>query len=485
MGIMTIERRKKIENHIVKTYFTKHFGIEHGSNGWDIIHGSSDRDIPTVLANPTLDENGVVVRWFVPDEVGYIEPASAKVSAHYELMVRSDLCYVSDYKLELDKANGKIEELDRCLNQANDIIDEWKSNTCCETPTEARKHIEELMQENASLQASVHNLEFTKAIGKEFSLKGCSTRRAYAIRRNTDKYFKGVNHSLNRILYGDGSTTYGRSLEGIQKYLDKNGYSCVMDAIDQLEVENDELKKTIRTLNDRNGRLGTTIANERAYVLELQKEISDWQDATCRKTPSEAKDRILELLGIISKHINTIDSLRKEHDWDLATIKILTDIIVERDTEISKWKKATERDTPEEAEKRIDGILDDLSKADDDIIDLGVEIKKLQDRIKASGRNMLWITSNGLLISESDKTVEALEAQVDKLNNEINERVSHINELDARIKELSNVISDWRNATECKLPSMAKEKIEHYKRRLGNAVQAASCAAKHLDNITF
>lgn len=451
MSTMTTERRKKIEDHIVKSYFTKSDGIRHGSNGWDIVHGSSDKDIPTVLAYPNWDNYRVVIRWFIPDEVSYINPDTAKVSAYYDLVVISGWFDPSNSELELSKANEKIEELNRCLNQANDIIDEWKSNTCCETPTEARKHIEELMQENADLQ-----VKSMKALR--------SPVRVGIIPRNTDRYFKCVNHSLNHILYGDGSTTYGRSLEGIQKYLDKNGYSCVMDAIDQLEVENDELKGNLRSLSNRNDRLGDTITKNRSYILELQKEIAAWQDATGRKTPEQVKNRILELLGIIDKHLNTIDSLRKEHDWDLATIKILTDIIVERDTEISKWKKATERDTPEEAEKRIDGILDDLSKADDDIIDLGVEIKKLQDRIKASSRNMLWITSNGLLISESDKTVDVLEAQ---------------------IEEASEVISEWQNATGCKLPSMAKEKIEHYERRLGNAVQAASCAAKHLENITF
>jgi len=480
MSTMTIERRKKIENHIVKTYFTKHFGIEHGSNRWDIIHGSSDGDIPTVLADPTWDEDRVVIRWFIPGEVSctVIDPEYAHMAPYYELVVTTGWVATSDYKLELDKANEKIEELDRCLNQANDIIDNWKSNTCCETSTEARKHIEELMEENASLQASVHNLEFTKAIGKEFSLKGCSTRRAFWIRRNTDRYFKCVNRTLNRILYGDGSTTYGHDLAKIQDYLDKNGYSCVMDSIDQLEVENDELKENIRSLSNRNDRLGDTVTKNRSYILELQKEIAAWQDATSCKVPKEAESRIINLLNDHGIDTLRIDSLKKRiAGWERSADYW--------GNKFAEWKKATECDTPEEAKKRIDGILDDLERDDDRICDLGIEIKKLQDRLKANKYNKLWITSNGMLFSESDITVDVLEAQVDRLNNEINDHVSHINELDARIKELSNVISDWQNATGCKLPSMAKEKIEHYERRLGNAVQAASCAAKHLENITF
>jgi len=496
MSTMTIERRKKIENHIVKTYFTKHFGIEHGSNGWDIIHGSSDRadrDVPTVLAESTWDEGRVVVHWFIPGEVSYIDPACTIAAAYYELVVVPGWFDTSDNKLELDKANDKIEELDRCLNQANDIIDEWKSNTCCDTPTEARKHIEELMEENASLQASVHNLEFTKAIGKEFGLKGCSTRRAFWIRRNTDRYLKLVNRPLNHILFGDGSTTYGRSLEGIQEYLDKNEYSCVMDAIDQLEVETDALKEDIgewvkatRCLNPDEAKIkfnkgndaSVALVKERSYILELQKEIAAWQDATSCKVPKEAESRIINLLNDHGIDTLRIDSLKKRiAGWERSADYW--------GNKFAEWKKATECDTPEEAKKRIDGILDDLERDDDRICDLGIEIKKLQDRLKANKYNKLWITSNGMLFSESDITVDVLEAQVDRLNNEINDHVSHINELDARIKELSNVISEWQNATGCKLPSMAKEKIEHYERRLGNAVQAASCAAKHLDNITF
>lgn len=610
MSTMTIERRKKIENHIVKTYFTKHFGIEHGSNGWDIIRGSSDRDIPTVLANPTWDENRVVIRWFIPDEVSYINPECAKVATYYDLVVGPELCYVSDYKLELDKANEKIEELDRCLDQADSIIREWKSNTCCETPTDARKHIEELMQENASLQASVHNLEFTKAIGKEFSLKGCSTRRAFAIKRNTIRYFKSIN-ALNHILYGDGSTTYGRSLEGIQKYLDKNGYSCVMDAIDQLEVENDtlkeakkrcdsiddmlekdkkciefsmrsiivthkpyqedtdiaitgmipgreiladnpfdipcdvvmvskryferlqaaneQLKKNLRLLNDRNRQLGDAITKERSYILELQKEIAAWQDATSCKVPMEAQSRIVNLLNDLGNSTLRIDSLKTRiAGWERSADYW--------GNKLNEWKKATECDTPEEAKEIIDCLKEN----------------------KHARYNKLWITTNGLLISESDKTVDVLEAQVEEASKVISEwqRIAEcdtpdtlkwklyylrkwvrncedeikklkgdiqafrddkagrntlieslhrdiskwraatecsdpehaekeINKLADRYNSAMKHIDEWQNATGCKLTSMAKEKIEHYERRLGNAVQAASCAAKHLENITF
>lgn len=455
MSMMTTERRKKIENHIVKTYFTKHFGIEHGSNGWDIIHGSSDRDIPTVLADPTWDEGKVVVHWFVPGEVSYIDPARTKVAAYYELVVVPGWFDTSDNKLELDKANEKIEELDRCLNQANDIIDEWRSNTCCETPTEARKHIEELMQENSDLQVKTMK-----------TLR--SPVRVGAIPRNTGRYFKCLNHTLNRILYGDGSTTYGRSLEGIQKYLDKNEYSCVMDAIDQLEVETDALKEDIgewvkatRCLNPDEAKIkfnkgndaSVALVKERSYILELQKEIAAWQDATSCKVPMEAQSRIVNLLNDLGNSTLRIDSLKtriarwersadywgnKLNEWKKATkcetpeeaATVLGYYAAACDQtelteEIKEWKKATECDTPEEAKKRIDGLKEH----------------------KPARYNKLWITSNGLLISESDITVDVLEAQIEEAN---------------------KVISEWQRIAECDTPDTLKWKLDYLRSCIRN-----------------
>ena len=50
---------------------------------------------------------------------------------------------------------------------------------------------------------------------------------------------------------------------------------------------------------------------------------------------------------------------------------------------------------------------------------------------------------------------------------------------------LAQDIEAWKKSTGCDTPEMAEGRIKYYHSRLGNAVQAASCAAKHLDNITF
>ena len=54
-----------------------------------------------------------------------------------------------------------------------------------------------------------------------------------------------------------------------------------------------------------------------------------------------------------------------------------------------------------------------------------------------------------------------------------------------RGNRLAEEVEEWKKATGCETPVTAESRINYYTKRLGNAVQAASCAAKHLENITF
>lgn len=159
-----------------------------------------------------------------------------------------------------------------------------------------------------------------------------------------------------------------------------------------------------------------------------------WQDATGCVTPDQVKSRIEGL----------------ENAVRLTNKSMLSEL----ERTIDEWQTATGCDSPQNAGCKINNLCDEICK------------------LKGDYDYLFKLTGY-----KSDHDIRVL------LHGDPHEYRSMrdlINSLKNRYKFSE---ANWQKATGCDTPGRAEEKFEFYKERLGKAVQAASCAAKHLENI--
>lgn len=128
---------------------------------------------------------------------------------------------------------------------------------------------------------------------------------------------------------------------------------------------------------------------------------------------------------------------------------------------IHSWKEATECDSPEEAEKKIEN-LKELDQCIDD-----------------------WQKATGFSSPEEIRGYLTNETYCNTLCDVC--EASHL-----RIKDQISTIEKWQKATGCYTPGAVKKLIDNlakkainYESRLNKAKQSASIAIRHLDNIVF
>ena len=154
----------------------------------------------------------------------------------------------------------------------------------------------------------------------------------------------------------------------------------------------------------------------------------------------------------------------------------------------NSWKAAAECNSPKELMEKIDGF-------ETEIVDLKTKNTeyacRIQDLIDEScGRKTLiesgasWHHAYNEVKAANEKLADDVKSWKNVTGYSTPEDFLHAKISDA-LKSYNDKIKPWQKATGCDTPEEAEEKIKYYKSRLGNAVQAASCALKHLDNITF
>ena len=163
-----------------------------------------------------------------------------------------------------------------------------------------------------------------------------------------------------------------------------------------------------------------------------------WQDATGCVTPDQVKSRIEGL----------------ENAVRLTNRNMIKEI----ESNIDEWQKFTCCVSPQKAGCKINSLCDEICKLKGDYDHL-LELTGYKNE-KGICAALVFSDENHLYITMRDL----------------------INSLKRKVKFTE---SNWQTATGCDTPGAAEKMLEYYKSRLGNAVQAASCAAKHLDNITF
>lgn len=291
--------------------------------------------------------------------------------------------------------------------------------------------------------------------------------------------------TLNHICGGQASVNgwmvtaklWRRNYETLSKLV---GFSSTEEIQDYLtnEAECDTLQEAILKLKDQvkytcdewysanstnNSWKAAAECNSPKELIEkreaLEKEIgvysralNEWKTSTSCPSPSAAKTLIES--GMSWHHAyNEIKKANEKLGEEVAAWKATTGYSIPEDylharlnsatpfDYTSAWQKATGCDAPLEANVLINNNKD--------------AIRKWKDMTKCETPEAAatWITSYEKACERGNKLAEKVE--------------------------------EWKKATGCDTPGEVEEKIKHYKSRLGNAVQAASCTKKILDTITF
>lgn len=174
--------------------------------------------------------------------------------------------------------------------------------------------------------------------------------------------------------------------------------------------------------------------------------LQEWKEVTGYPSPSAAKTAI----EAGASWCHTYNDVKKANE-ELGEL-------------IMSWQKATSCETPEKAKELISsknaGIVELKNKLDASLTEYEVLLKltgyKSEDAIR-------------VMLNDSEQFVYENMREL-------------INSLKRKLKFTE---SNWQTATGCKTPDEAKSAIRYYKSRLGNAIQAAGCAVKHLETIGY
>lgn len=161
-----------------------------------------------------------------------------------------------------------------------------------------------------------------------------------------------------------------------------------------------------------------------------------WQDATGCVTPDQVKSRIEGL----------------ENAVRLTNRNMIKEI----ESSIDEWQKFTGCDSPQESGCKINSLCDEICK------------------LKGDYDRLLKLTGY-----KSEEYIHVM------LNGD-KHKYPHLHDLINSLKRNSQFTeANWQKATGCDTPEVAEKRLKYYNKRLSNAVQAARCAEKHLDNITL
>ena len=248
-------------------------------------------------------------------------------------------------------------------------------------------------------------------------------------------------------------------------------------------------------------------------VLETEAEVYsrallDWKEGTGCPSPAAAKTLIES--GISWHHAYRDVKVENEKlTDDVKSWKNVTGYSIPEDYMHARisgafhtpfdytaaWQKATGCDTPEQAKERIKALnerIDESEACYNHLLNLtGFESEgEIEDALDKCDHSTL---RKALVDYEFDyETLLKLTGY--KSEHDIRVALNYSEQfVYETMRELINSLknnakfteSNWQHATGCDTPGMAEEKLEFYKERLGKAVQAASCAAKHLENIMF
>lgn len=208
-----------------------------------------------------------------------------------------------------------------------------------------------------------------------------------------------------------------------------------------------------------------------------------WQAVTGCSCPKELSKKIVEWEKVLTPH-------RSARDLCSA----MSNAIEAYKSSIVKWLDATGCDTPEQAKERIKALNESIDESEADYNHLlcttGFESEgEIEDALDKCDHSTLRkalvdykFDYEALLKLTGYKTEQDIRVLLNDSEQFVYETMR---ELISSLKNNAKFTeSNWQHATGCDTPGRAEEKFEFYKERLGKVVQAASCAAKHLENIT-
>jgi len=310
------------------------------------------------------------------------------------------------------------------------------------------------------------------------------------------------------------------STEEIQDYL-TNEAECdtLNEAIFKLIKENKyAYEEWYKANSSNNSWKAAAECNSPKELIEkheaLEKEIEvysstlkEWKEGTGCPSPSAAKTLIEsgaswhhaynESKEVNKKFADSIKSWQNVTGYatpnDYIAANIHTCYVKIEPSNIT-WQKATGCDSPCDAKKRIKALnerIDESEACYNHLLALtgfGSE-GEIEDALDKCDHSSL---RKALVDYEFDYE-ELLKLTGYKSNQDIRvllhgdkRQYYHMRDLINTLKRNSEFSeANWKAATGCDTPGRAEEKLEYYKKRLGNAVQAANCATKHLENITF
>ena len=452
---------------------------------------------------------------------------------HYRELAKQ---WEDDYYLLLKKTGfDTVEELVNYLDseaQCDTLCDAWKATNrkleeCEKDYIFERDRAEALKIENEKLKNKLNEYDPFPDFKELF-------KKLYSI-EDTEALEWALNHTVG----GQGSVNGWRASSqfwnGRYKDLVKLvGFSSKKEVEDYLvnEAECDTLYEAISKLKDQvkytcdewysanssnNSWKAAAECNSPKELIEkreaLEKEIEvysralqEWKEGTGCPSPSAAKTLIESGASWHHAYRDVKASNEKLTD-DVKSWKNVTGYSTPEDYMHARlnnktllyctdvWQDATGCNSPEQAKERIKALNERINELEADynylLCTTGFESEgEIEDALDQCDHSTL---RKALVDYEFDYE-ELLKLTGYKSNQDIRVALNYSEQfVYETLRELINSLkrnakfteTNWQKATGCDTPGRAEEKLEYYKERLGKAIQAASCAAKHLENITF
>lgn len=326
---------------------------------------------------------------------------------------------------------------------ANKRNNSWKAAAECNSPKELMEKIEGFEKEVGI---------YSRALNEWKEITGCPSPSAAKTLIESGASWMSAYHSSCEVIKTWKKLT-GCPTPIAAKTLIESGMAYE-HGYHEVQEENRKLADDVESWKNVTG-FSTPESFLASMINNVYRSNLAWQEATYCSTPEEAKELIGNKNGGIVELKNKLDASQEKNRTlqeevnalraDYSHLLLTTGFESEGEIEdaLDKWGHST------------------LRKA---FVDCEFDYEAL---IKLTGYK-----------SEHDIRV--------MLNDSEQFVYENMRELINSLKrKLKFTDSNWQKATGCDTPEMAEEKLEYYKDRLRNAVQAAGIAEKHLTTIKF
>jgi len=355
MSEMSAEKKKEIEKYIIKSYFGGGKNVESFGGGVDVITGTDDGRIPHLIVEVTyFGGSGVVmINWDVYEEPHGTEWKNS-FSMHIcrEREIERNRCDSVDsmmYAWEAWRAKIQGEPV---LSKTND------------EDLQKDKRIEELERTVKALKAEdeeYHN--FLKALFPDEDIE----KLVLMIRQvcgpvlsTRTQYWKDKCEQMQ------ADNQHYRELakqweENYNLLLKKTGF----DTVESLVLYLNDIHQ-LDTLLEVLANYGNKIEALQKEIGVYSRTLKEWKDSTGCPSPSAAKT-LIECQT--SWHHAYEDAKKKIESLEAALRESNSTMTKELEQEIGEWQKATERISPEEAKQYIERLKGRLNKIHDCAVD--------------------------------------------------------------------------------------------------------------------